>query len=433
MLYKTILLISLLILSSAATANGVLRNGIGTRAMSLGGGGLVFPDDTFTAATGHPAALGNFRENVLAISVTAAFLDAEFSNRNTTDADGDPGVFPDFTYIWSPDDRFSLGASLAPLSALEADWRFIDPAGSLGITYGSQTHRSSFIALRGALGIGFQVNPQFSIGGNIGVIYNRNRLQAPYVFQSHPVLAGALGGAKVLANLETEGFGVNGVISVLIRPTNTTEISLAYTTPTNFDTDGTLRGTDRSLLGLGDFSYDAEVKTRLPRVISGAFGWQINDTLKVGLQLEWIDWDNAFDRLPIMLANGNNATLNSLAGSNRIDDVAALDWKDTLVFRTGGEYKWSDKLYLRAGYSFGDSPVPSETLTATTAAITRHTLTMGTGYQFKDYTIDIGYQWDLPTSDTVGKSRLLAGEYNNSEIDVSIHWLSIAVTFNDWL
>jgi hypothetical protein len=43
-------------------------------------------------------------------------------------------------------------------------------------------------------------------GVTLGVVYNRNDLHAPYIFQQQSSLAGL----KVLLNLTTRGYGWNG-------------------------------------------------------------------------------------------------------------------------------------------------------------------------------------------------------------------------------
>jgi long-subunit fatty acid transport protein len=420
---KFFLSVLLLLTATHTSANGVLRNGIGSRSMGLGGADLVFSGNPLGAMNSNPAALSRWNNRELQFSLATAILDAEYSNSvsNGNEADTATGIIPDVAYIHSLTDRLTLGAAINPVSALEADWEFPDPPGATG-SYGVRTHRSSYVALRAALGAGVEVTPEFSLGASVGLVYNRNRLEAPYIFQT----ATGLAGAKVLANLEADGFGWNGVFSGIYRPADNLEFSVAYTTRTTFNTEGTLRGTTDPVIGVGGFAYDAEVKTALPQRVSAGFGWQASGPLRLGVQVDWIDWSEAFDRLPLRLTNGTNGALPAT-----LSDIAPLDWEDRFVYRFGAEYEWSDKLQLRAGYSFGESPAPSETLTPTSAVIMKHTLGFGAGYRLGNYTIDLAYQWDLPAADRVGTSRLLAGEYNGSRTEVSIHWLSVSVSLTD--
>ena len=132
-------------------------------------------------------------------------------------------------------------------------------------------------------------------------------------------------------------------------------------------------------IGLGaarpDFHYDAEVVNAFPQMISGGVSWQAHARLRLAAQLDWIDWSGAFDDLHVKLRNGNNTDLNGVVGSDSMEDVVPLDWKDQLIVRVGGEFAATERIQLRAGYSYGRSPVPSGTLTPLTAVIMEHALT----------------------------------------------------------
>ena len=130
--------------------------------------------------------------------------------------------------------------------------------------------------------------------------------------------------------------------------------------------------------------------------------------------------------MPVFLTHGSNGSLPAT-----ITDVVPLDWDDQVIFHLAGEYAWSDRLTLRAGYSYADNTVPSATLTPTTAAITKHSLGFGFAYYWHDFQVDFGYQWNLPNSDSTGDSRLLFDEYDNASVDVSTHFLSIGISFTD--
>ena len=423
MFIRSLVLFCLFVISNSLSANGVLRNGLGARTPGLGGAGVAFCDDPLNAMNYNPAALGQWQQNELQGSITLGFLDGEYSNSVSADNDADstPGFIPEVAYIHSLTDTLSVGFSVSPLASVEVDWDFLDPPGALG-SYGSQTSKSSFVAVRSAAGFGIQLNPELSFGASLGLVYNRNRLKSPYIFQT----ATGLTGAKVLVNLDTDGFGVNGVAGLRYRPTENIALDISYTSPTTFETNGTLRGTSNPVIGLGDFSFATEVETALPQVVSGGMTWTTINNHKLGIQLDWIDWSDAFDVLPVDLTNESTGF-----ALPAIYDVAPLDWKDQLVVRIGGEFHYSDKLKLRAGYSYGGSPVPSDTLTPTTAAIMQHTIGLGLGYQFGNYKIDFAYQWDLPIEENVGNSKLLFDEFNNSEVDISIHWLSISISLID--
>ena len=106
-----------------------------------------------------------------------------------------------------------------------------------------------------------------------------------------------------------------------------------------------------------------------------------------------------------------------------------LNWDDRFVYRLGVEFEPVENVWLRAGYSYGESPIPADTLTPLNAAISEHTLTAGFGFPMGRWKIDVGYQYELPNKERVGKSGLRAGEYSDSSTEVEAHWLGISTTF----
>lgn len=268
-------------------------------------------------------------------------------------------------------------------------------------------------------------NKKLAVGGTIGMTYNRNRLKAPYVFQSHPVLKGL----KVLTSLDADDIGLNATLGMDYRFTDDIILGVAYSFETDFNASGRLGG-NLAQLGLpvpSEFNYKAKVETAVPRSASFSAVWQGSPMLKLGFQVDWINWRSAFAELPLHLANGDNAALNAFLGSDTIDDTVPLDWRDQYIFHFGSAYRWSGNLSLRAGYQFGGSPVPVGTLTPLTAAITEHAVSFGLGYENGDYALDLAYRWSLPNTERVENSILLGGEFNNSHTRVGTHWFGFSI------
>ena len=129
------------------------------------------------------------------------------------------------------------------------------------------------------------------------------------------------------------------------------------------------------------------------------------------------------------LTHGNNADLSGLLGSGRLDDTVPLRWSDQFVGRLGGEYALGDRWTLRAGYAYGNNPVPADTLTPLTAAITEHLLTAGVGCRLGRVSLDAAYQWQVPATARVGRSALAAGEYSGSVVEVSVQQFNLTVGY----
>jgi long-subunit fatty acid transport protein len=434
--WLTCLLILAILLSVPAAAragNGILRNGIGARAMGLGGAVVASPDGPLDSMAINPAGLTLLTDPRLDLGITAVIPQGSFTNRANRDGDlsSDPGFVPDgaFGMRVGP---LTLGLGVTTESGLKADWTYIDtPGGAGGTSYGRQPHESSIFVLRSALGAAYQVTSNLSIGASAGLIYNENRLQAPYIFQTQPQLRGL----KTLLDLETSGFGWNASAGILYRPHPDVQLGVSYTSESRVDTYGDASGNvgaQLATLGLGlrpDFRYDAEVHTHFPQRVAAGLAWNVVPRWRLNLQVDWVDWSDSFDRLPIKLTNGNNADLNGIVGSSTLHETPPLRWHDRFVYRAGVEYAILDSLTLRLGYAYGRSPVPDQTLTPLTAVITEHTVAAGAGYRWRAFGLDLGYQYDIPETRHIGTSALLAGEYSNSRIEVGIHSIGLTGSY----
>lgn len=333
------------------------------------------------------------------------------------------------------DSPVTLGLSFVPDSIMLADWNFMDPPGGLGGTtsYGQRVHNSEIIVLRTALGAGVRFNPKLSLGASIGLIYNQNTLNTPYNFQNlQPSSDAIYNGAKTLLDLNTSGFGWNAQVGLLYRPTTNLQFGISYKSPTTIYSTGSASG-DASTqfgnpMGTDTFHYDANIRNVFPQDVSIGTSWKFHPQWRAAVQLDWINWGNAFRTLPVGLHNGTGPATGVL-GPN-VQDNVPLNWSDEWVYRVGLEYDVTDNLSLRAGYSYGNSPVPNSTLTPMTAAIMEHTVTAGAGYRWGRWQFDLAYQYDLPVTRSVGTSGLLTGEYSNSSTTVSVHTIAVTTRFS---
>ncbi len=421
---------------AALAASGIFRDGVGARPMALGGADVGWAEGPLSAFAANPAGAGWLEAPRLDLGLTGVIPEGRFSNVANDDAPlrSSFGVLPDAAFGLPLGHRpVGLFVGFVPEAALSADWRYVDaPGGADGrTTYGLQPQKSEIILLRSGVGLGWAVTPKVSLGGSFGLIYNNNTLETTYVFQTQP----ALRGAKTLLDLRTDGFGVDGQVGLLFRPVTNLQVGLAYKTPSSVDSHGHASGNagvQFANIGLGgarpDFHYDAEVDTEFPQIVSGGVFWQAHPRWRLLAQVDWINWSDAFDQLPVILTHGNNADLNGVVGSSTLRDTIPLDWRDQFVYRAGVEFAVLQNLALRVGYSYGRNPVPAGTLTPLTAAIMEHTFTTGLGWRVGRFQMDFAYQYDIPNTVHVGRSSLLSGEYSNSTTEVALHWLALTVS-----
>lgn len=429
---------ALLLFPAALRANGIFRNGVGARSMGLGGAFAALAEGPLGAMAANPAGLGFLDAPGLDVGLTAGAASGRFGNAATSDGrlNSSPGFVPDaaFAMPFGPDRRFGVGAAFVPESLLAARWRYVDaPGGADGVTsYGLQKHNAEIAVARTSLGLGAYLGRGFSIGAGAGLVYNENTLQSPYIFQSQP----ALKSLKVLLDLRTRGFGWNGNAGVLFRAERA-RAGLSYAGKTVVHGKGDVfADASAQLRSLGGafastdplLHYDAEVVTVFPARVEGGAAVQVSRRCLVAVQADFINWSRAFDRLHIKLTNGSNAAVNGLVGSADAEDFVPMRWKDRVVYRSGMEYAVTERALLRAGWAYGKSPVPDDTLTPLTAAVLEHSLSAGLGLRGSGVRWDFAYQADLPRTRRVGASRLQAGEYSGTKVRAAVHWLALTVS-----
>ena len=416
-------------------AAGILRDGAGARSTALGGADVALAEDPLSIMHANPAGLGWVTNLTLSAGAAAGLLDGKFTNPANPSGHLKTfaGGLPEGALVTSlPDLPFKLGFSVIPEGMLLADWRYQDSPGGLSghTVYDSAGHKSQLLLLRSTLGLGYAINDRISLGASFGVLYNENVLEAPYIFQSNP----ALGGAKTLLDLHTAGIGFDGQAGVLVRPAEHWQAAITYRSRSVIKTTGTANGTadaEFKALGVpegGNFNYDAGVVNVFPQTLSVGLQWQPASDWKLLTQVDWINWSSAFHNLRIHLANGNNPTINSLAGGSSLDDAVPLNWRDQFAYRLGTEWRASKAIAVRVGYSYARNPVPTGTLTPMTAAIFEHALCTGVGWTSGSYAFDLAYEFDLPSSASVGTSGLKSGEYNQSHVDVIAHLIAVTVS-----
>jgi long-chain fatty acid transport protein len=430
--------IGLALVPALGFASGIYRDGAGGRAVALGGASVAQPDVALEAMQANPAGLSALTRPQFQLGVGGALATGEFSNAANSNADLDEQfhLWPEVAFAFPLETiPVTLGVAFIPDAALGAEWNYVDaPGGMDGATsYGLQEHRSEITALRTAFGASWQVTDELAIGAGVGLVYNQNRLHAPYIFQSYP----GLEGFKTLLDLETDGFGMNGTLGLTYRLSEAVRLGLSYQTRTRVESEGDANGDAGeqldNLFGPGvqpDFHYDAEVNNVFPQMASAGLSWQMCPRARAVAQVDWINWADSFDELEVYLNNGTNPDINGVLGTDDIYDIIPLRWEDQFVYRLGLEYQATERVALRLGYAYGKSPVPDRTLTPMTAAIMEHKLSVGAGWQNERYFVDAAYQYSLPSSQNVGTSGLEAGEYSNSRTEVALHVIAVTVGVN---
>jgi long-chain fatty acid transport protein len=368
---------------------------------------------------------------------------------------------------------------------------FLDGEGA----YLAQPYHSKFAVMQGGGSIAYKLNDQISIGGTANLVYGQVAFQMPMsmapsmlqgvidpqtgmkfadLFQADPSLGG-LGYAEVIASANLHGlngFAFGGKLGLAFKPSAQLSFGINYSMPVNItyrngsaemDITGQMNnafgrivsmimhqypGTtpaEAQQMAMGQFtqmgidlskgvsdSYNAKARFGLPQSVAVGTAWSPAKKFRLGIDGEWINWKNAFDQMDISLSNGSNVNINKMMGTGGSIKMAfPMQWKNTVVIRTGIEYDVSNAITIRGGYAYGSNPVPPATLFPVFPAIVTDHVTAGVSVKLSDaFKVNAAYEYAFRNNKTASEKSLIAAEYNNSESSlenniyhISFSWL----------
>jgi len=415
----------------SAQSAGLYLEGAGARALAIGGATTASPASPLSALAFNPAGLLGADGWTVVGSLTGSRVSGDYANR----VSARNGMGQQFGAIGSlglsyGSGKAAFGFAAQPINAYLADWEYPDVPGVAEAQYQNADQRALFLNYRLGLGAAYRLSDRLLVGVSGGLVYNRNELDAPYVFQGEPTLSGL----KVDVDLVADTWAPNFNAGLLFQALDAMTVGLSWTSATSFEADGDLvgdAGAQFAALGLSgappELAYSATVEVGLPQMVSLGIAVDASDRLALFGQLDRVDWGGEFDSLVLDLDDGTNEAVNSLVGDDRLLEESPLEWESRTVSRLGLTYDFDDVLEGRLGYSHVDSPSPDRTLTPLSGLITEHTLSGGLGWSSGPWQAALTYQFELPAERSVGESGLLSGEYSDTRTQVSIHRVSLTV------
>lgn len=128
---------------------------------------------------------------------------------------------------------------------------------------------------------------------------------------------------------------------------------------------------------VSQYFQDSTFNTQLnlPYMASVGFGYQLNEKMKLALDVNYVGW-KSYDSLKIDFAKN----------SDKLADVASPRlYKNTFIFRTGMQYQLSEMFSLRAGVYYDQSPVKDGYLSPETPDSDKIGISTGFSISFKKY------------------------------------------------
>jgi long-chain fatty acid transport protein len=487
----TVIFMALLFTCAAFATHGTRM--IGFSAQTIGRGGTSFGTfDSPSLMMTNPAGISFLNGSSIDASFSLMVPSLHYTN-GINDAAGKTNYFPlpGFGYVnHNEDNPLTWGFGAFTLGGMGADFTLNHAL--YGV---QQEYHSKLAVMQGGPSVAYKVSPQFSIGGSAHLVYSQLEFRMPYSLSpsvmkgivnpgtgmtfgdmfSGPPASGGFGYTEVTASADMSGltaYGFSAKIGVAYEINDNISVGLSYSSSSQLTYKNGSASMDmtaqmNNAFGLAmqgymaqnpsatqqeaqaavmaqftslgiDLSkgvaanYNLEAKLKMPQSIGLGVSIKAANNFRISGDFEWVNWKNAWDNMSISLSNGDNANINTMLGnSGNFSLDFPLNWKDQTCFSLGGEYDVNNTLTLRAGYSFGNNPVPEETIFPVFPAIIENHITLGASYHVSaPVTIHAAYELAISKKQTAGSQSIIANEYNNSVSElgenifhVSLSWM----------
>ena len=335
---------------------------------------------------------------------------SDITGADDTDPYSDGGNYlgeafiPFFYYVQPINEKLSVGLGVFTPFGTHTDY-------DDDFVGGGFADETSLVSFEIQPSIAYKINDDFSIGGGIDIVY-MDGLLSKYVdsvpgavptysgFENHYEVSGDdwgygwnLGLYYKLSEATTLGFSYRSEIEIELEGDSTFENEFVY-----FD-----QSANGGLGGISTFGnirpQASEVPLTTPASATLSISHQATDNLLLQAGTTWTGWSSfkSFD----VIATENTAgmvlhpTLGLVPSDGVIDisDVSQINgldagnighidesWTDVWAASIGATYQLNDRLALRAGYAYDESPVDSEYRTARVPSSDRQWVTLGMGY-----------------------------------------------------
>jgi long-chain fatty acid transport protein len=383
----------------------------------------------------NPAGMMKLDSNQIVVAGHYIVPNSSFTNQGSTNADGtaiqggnDDGgkdaFIPNFFWVTAINDEMKFGLGINVPYGLETEYND---------TWVGRYHavKSDLKTVNFNPSIAFKLNEKLSVGVGLNVMLLDITLTSAVDFGALLGTPGAADGfvdlqADNLSSVSDLAYGFN--MGVMYDITPKTTLGVAYRSEMDSDAKGSgdfkVPAAEAPVLSSGAFQQsNINASVTFPQSFSVSVAHDYGE-LKVLADITWTGW-SSFDELRIVYDNPDQP-----------DSVTTESWEDVFRYSIGLDWQQSEKLTLRTGLAFDETPVPSpERRTPRIPGNDRTWLSFGGTYVFNPaFTVDIGYSHlffsDTPINNEFESSQPALAATLKGTYEASVDILSAQLRWN---
>jgi long-chain fatty acid transport protein len=369
---------SLLALPVVTWAQGAAQPAAGPVNSAMGGAGTALPNESLGALMFNPALIAVAPGNQ--ISFTNEFFKDSINIDTTLTAggrthrglsDNQLNIVPAFGWMSRhPEKKMALGFGLIGLGGFSTDY----PQDTASVLFAQRPDGlgrvfSTYSVAKIPLALGYQATPKLSLGASVNIYVGQFSMAPLWSEAFDDAYAGPDARWYPEAGRPSQKFAVAGQLGFLYQASTSVSVGASITTPQNFGTyewNSTIAdptsigfGTDRTL------TYDLDG----PWVVSFGVGWKPGKKTQIAA-------DGMFTKYKGVDGFGG-------AGGIVNGVVHPFGWGNVWTLKAGVQYLATEKLTVRAGYNFSETPLRSEVVMSSVIAPLANQQRINGGFGYK--------------------------------------------------
>jgi len=398
----------------AQATNGYFSHGYGIKAKGMAGVGIALPQDAMAAAT-NPAGMAFVGSRLdLGLDIFMPRRSSEIVGNGgplngSYSGDGN-GTFyiPEFGYNRMLNPNLALGVTVYGNGGMNTSYR-PSPFASIG---GSNPGGVDLMQLFVAPTLAYKITPNHALGISLNLAYQKFSADGLEPF-ANPMFSTDPAKLTNVGDDTSAGWGVR--LGWTGRVSDAVTLGATYQTKTRM-------GTFDKYAGL----YAQQGAFDIPANYGLGIAVRATPKLTIAADVQRIDYSGVPS-----IANPVQNLFNP-DGSGRLgaDNGAGFGWRDMTVFKLGAAYQYDDRLTLRAGYSTGRQPIPSDQTFFNIYApgVEEDHLTLGATWQLGG-NMEMSVSYMHAFKKTVNGSGSMPPMLGGGEANLRMHENAIGVAF----
>ena len=371
----------------AQATNGMYLTAYGAEAAGRGGANLAISDRTL-AINFNPAGISQLQGRHYSVNLSLLMPELQTSNLVNPATDGEDAVFPlpAFAYVrGGKESPWSWGFGFIAQGGMGAEFQ------NLNTFFGTQDRIFSevrFMTL--APTVAYAINEDMSLGATLNVGYG----DVAFEFYPGTSFFNAKNPQMSFFGLEMDdpayGLQTNLRLGYLWQFHPRASVGVIYQTETesNFENGSMIVNFEGHPFLGRKVSYDVDVDGFTFASQAGlGFAFRPTEKVVLAVDLKLYDWDSAIDTITVSATNPDTQ------GAPPVTVPFIFNWEEQWVYALGIDYRMNDRVTLRAGYNFGENPVPDGTLNPLFPANVEDHFTLGFGYLHNNKTYNFGFEY----------------------------------------